>query len=236
MSGLLHTHADIAFICGSNTQSAEGLGEVQAVFTALAQPASVPTPQTPPGILVLDTCVLLSNVLRRVLLRLAMQGCFLPVWSTRIGAEWRRNAARIWDVPLVDVEEQWAALQQAFPLADQGEVEAFESGLRRSDPKDWHVIAAGRAAKYQYPGQAAAIVTRNLKDFNRTELRGYGLSLFDPDELLLRCHAAWPEAMRTLMPDIPRMAAAPGQQPASLETILKRERLFRLNRLYRSLS
>lgn len=193
-----------------------------------------PSSQAVPGILVLDTCVLLSNVLRRVFLRLAAQGCFIPVWSERIGGEWRRNATRIWGVPLEDIETQWAALQQAFPLADQGDVSSHESGLRRSDPKDWHVIAAGRAAKGRFPGRTAAIVTRNTKDFNRSEMRGYGLSLFEPDGLLLRLHAVHPAFMQALVPEIPALATAPGQAPASLETILKRERLFRLNRLYRS--
>lgn len=235
MSAMTHSHTDIAFICDGLVSAGSGAAAVQLPSASAAAVSSqTPALKAVPGILVLDTCVLLSNVLRRVLLRLAVQGCFIPVWSERIGSEWRRNAARIWGVPLIDVEEQWAALQQAFPLADQGNVNAFESGLRRSDPKDWHVIAAGRAAKQLHPGRTAAIVTRNIKDFNRTELRGYGLTLFDPDELLVRLHVAYPERVQAVVPGIPAMAAAPGQEPAGLETILKRERLFRLNRLYRS--
>ncbi len=187
-----------------------------------------------PGILVLDTCVLLSNVLRRVFLHLADHGCFMPVWSERIGSEWRRNAARIWGVPSEDIAEQWHALQLAFPLACQGDVSEHEAGLHRSDPKDLHVIAAGRAAKGRYPGHTAAIVTRNTRDFNRTELRGYGMTLHEPDELLVRCHKAFPELMAKLLPQVPQLAASPGRPPDSLEAILKRERLFRLNRLYRS--
>ncbi len=229
MSSIVHAHPDLSFIFVSEDAALEPA----CLAPAYGSPASsVPAL---PGILVLDTCVLLSNVLRRVLLRLAAQGCFIPVWSERIGSEWRRNAARIWSVPLEEIEAQWAALQQAFPHADQGDVESFESGLQRSDPKDWHVIAAGRAAKGRHPGRTAAVVTRNTKDFNRTELRGYGLTLFEPDELLLRFHHAHPQRMQTVMSDIPALATAPGREPASLEAILKRERLFRLNRAYRSL-
>lgn len=187
-----------------------------------------------PEILVLDTCVLLSNVLRRVFLSLAGQGCFIPVWSERIGSEWRRNAARIWNVPCDDIAAQWLSLQQAFPLACQGDVSSHEAGLHRSDPKDWHVIAAGRAAKGRHPGRTAAIVTRNTRDFNRTELRGYGMTLHEPDELLVRCHKAFPALMAGLLPQVPELAASPGRPPDSLEAILKRERLFRLNRLCRS--
>lgn len=232
MNHLAEIHPDLAFIFVK--------GDNDLVHGAGASPApaalsrAMPMSQALPGILVLDTCVLLSNVLRRVLLRLAAQGCFLPIWSERIGGEWRRNAARIWNVSPENIEAQWQALQQAFPLADQGNVSRFEAGLHRSDPKDWHVIAAGRAAKGQHPEHTAAIVTRNTKDFNRTELRGYGLTLFEPDELLLRFHLRHPRRMQAVMADIPALATAPGQAPASLETILKRERLFRLNRAYRS--
>ena len=199
-----------------------------------AAPARAAGSPPVPGILVLDTCVLLSNVLRRVFLRLAGHGCFIPAWSEQIGGEWRRNASRIWGVPMADIEMQWTAMQQSFPMADQGDVGSYESGLQRSDPKDWHVIAAGRAAKGRHPGWTAAIVTRNTKDFNRTELRGYGLALFEPDDLLLRFHAAFPELMGTLILQVPQLAAAPDRELDSLEAVLKRERLFRLNRLYRS--
>lgn len=226
-------NADLAFIRGAGPAADEPLPVTAAPAALPAGQGGVPTMQAIPGLIVLDTCVLLSNVLRRVFLRLAAQGCFVPVWSERIGGEWRRNAARIWGVPIEDIDLQWAALQQVFPQADQGDVGGYESGLHRSDPKDWHVIAAGRAAKGRHPGRTAAIVTRNTKDFNRTELRGYGLTLFEPDDLLVRLNAAHPSLMRALMPEIPRFAAAPDQAPASLETILKRERLFRLNRLYK---
>lgn len=186
-----------------------------------------------PQILVIDTCVLISNVLRRLLLRLAGQSCFQPAWSSVIGDEWQRNAARLWGVSVIDIQTQWLALQTDFPLADQGEVTPFKAGLRRSDPKDWHVIAAARAAKARTLGGAATgIVTRNIKDFNRTELRGYGVSLFDPDELLVCCLRQYPTQAVNAFDEIPDYARAPGKELEALDVILKRERLFRLNRLY----
>jgi len=206
-----------------------------------AAPASPMPLRTPagvhglvPDILVLDTCVLLSNVLRRAFLILAEQGCFLPVWSERIGSEWRRNAARIWGVDSAEIDAQWADLQASHPMSCQGDVSRHEAGLHRSDPKDWHVIAAGRAAKGRHPGHSAAVVTRNTRDFNRTELRGYGLALHDPDDMLVRCLKAYPEHMESLLPELPALAAAPGKTPDTLTDLLKRERLFRLNRLHGS--
>src|SRR3546814_16025370 len=54
-------------------------------------------------------------------------------------------------------------------------------------PKDWHVVAAGRSVLARQPQANVAIVTRNIRDFNRSELRGVGLDLLDPDQMLLRC-------------------------------------------------
>jgi len=184
-----------------------------------------------PDILVIDTCVLISNVLRRLLLRLAGHGCFQPAWSPVIGDEWRRNASRVWGVPIADLEVQWEALQAAFPMADQGEVAAFKEGLKRSDPKDWHVIAAALAAQARQPGCAVAVVTRNTRDFNRSELRQRGLQLFDPDQLLLRCWESDPELVRSQCALIAADALLAGREAEPLDSVLRRERLFRFNRV-----
>ncbi|WP_233155060.1 PIN domain-containing protein [Candidimonas nitroreducens] len=209
-----------------------------------ARPAaiSVPAPDTPspdgaaagaapPAVLLLDTCVLISNVLRRLLLHLAAQGCLRPAWSRVIGEEWRRNAARLWDVPADEVAAQWQALQRDFPQADLGEVEAYKQGLRYSDPKDWHVVAAGRAALARWPGQPAAILTRNLKDFDRRELRGLGLQLYEPDRYLELCWAAHGgplrDALESLAQELAQIEAAP-----PLHEVLGRERLYRLRKLW----
>jgi len=185
----------------------------------------------PPDIVVLDTCVLISSVLRRLLLRLADQACFRPAWSDVIGQEWRRNAARLWDAPAEDVARQWAELQQAFPLADQGDVAAFKQGLRHSDPKDWHVIAAARAVLAGQPGASVAVVTRNVRDFNRSELRRLGLALLDPDQLLVRCWASRADSVRAAFAQIEQELVLEGKPVEPLEVVLKRERLFRLNKL-----
>ena len=184
-----------------------------------------------PDVVVIDTCVLISNVLRRLLLRLAQHACFRPAWSPIIGDEWQRNASRIWDVPLDEIQVQWTQLQSDFPDADQGDVAAFKSDLRRSDPKDWHVIAAARAVRAKNEAASVAVLTRNIKDFNRTELRGLGLSLFDPDQFLVHCWRHNPELMLTLLKQIPADIEAVGKVPGPIAEILKRERLFRLNRL-----
>ncbi|HEY9278866.1 MAG TPA: PIN domain-containing protein [Eoetvoesiella sp.] len=184
-----------------------------------------------PDVVVIDTCVLISNVLRRLLLHLAGHAYFKPAWSPIIGDEWQRNAARIWDVPLPDIQDQWAELQRAFPDADQGDVAIFKAGLSRSDAKDWHVIAAARAARAKDETLSVAVLTRNIKDFNRTELRNLGLSLFDPDQFLVRCWAHNPDLIMRIFRQMAVDIEVAGGVVEPLEAVLKRERLFRLNRL-----
>lgn len=184
-----------------------------------------------PDVVVIDTCVLLSNVLRGLLLGLARQAYFKPAWSAIIGDEWQRNAARIWGVGSSEIQDQWGVLQGAFPEADQGDIARYKTGLHRSDPKDWHVIAAARAARARNSLSSVAVLTRNIKDFNRSELRSLGLELFDPDRFLVRCWGHCPDQMQHLIEQIPAAGMAAGKIVEPLGVILKRERLFRLNRI-----
>ncbi|WP_341669174.1 PIN domain-containing protein [Alcaligenes sp. SDU_A2] len=185
-----------------------------------------------PAVLVLDTCVLISNVLRRLLLAMADAGVFQPAWSPVIGDEWRRNAGRLWKVMPVSIDEQWEQLQQTYPQADLGDATAFKDGLRHSDAKDWHVIATARAAQQRYPGQAVGILTRNIKDFNRSELRRLGLTLWEPDQYLAQCMQDQPLVLRRLLDGLPDLMLTPEAQALDTATLLKRDRLFRLAQLY----
>lgn len=183
----------------------------------------------------LDACTLMSPIIRPLLLRLATQGVFVPIWSEHIGLEWRRNAARIWDIDAEFLMAQWQAMRNAFPQADPGPSEIYTTGLRASDPKDWHVIATALAAKARCGLQRtpeSIVVTWNLRDFNRPELRRLGLSLASPDDFLVRLANAHPVAMRQALLDVPadRLALARAIAEPLTDT-LGRERLFKLRGL-----
>ncbi len=179
-----------------------------------------------PSVLVLDTCVLLSNVLRRMFFQLAARGAFQLAWSPIIGDEWQRNAHRLWRTEPQLLQAHWQAMQLAFPQADMGDVSAGKQGLRYSDPKDWHVIAAARCAQLRWPNETVAVLTRNVKDFSRSELRRLGLQLWDPDQCLWRyAHAGWSLSAWAL--DCLATDASREDQALTVEQMLKRERLFR---------
>jgi hypothetical protein len=184
-----------------------------------------------PDLVAVDTCVLLSNALRWLVTRLGGQRCFRPFWSPVIADEWRRNAMRIWGIDASDAADRWNALQREFPDACLDPIAAFKEGLKYSDPKDWHVIAAARAALAHRPGARVAVLTRNMKDFNRPELRRIGLGLYDPDQFLVHCLWAYPDFVTQALACLPGALHAPGRPVEPLADILRRERLFRLNRV-----
>lgn len=185
-----------------------------------------------PDFVVLDTCVLISNILRKLFLRLGQHGCLGPVWGDYIGVEWRRNASRIWEVDEFELDEQWQFMQKQFPQANMGAVHQYESALTRSDPKDRHVIACGIACLQQHPDSQAAIVTWNTKDFNRRELRENGLQLYTPDQVL---KLIWHDHAQLLC-DLFELFASDCREIekpfVSITETLKRERLFMINKLY----
>ena len=153
----------------------------------------------------------MSGIVRRLVLRLAEAGVYQPVWTERIGEEWRRNASRIWEIPPEVMAEQWADMNARFPQALERDAQAYEASLRYSDPKDFHVIAAGLARRARCGLQQVPVVqvmTWNLKDFNRSELRRQGLDVYNPDRMLAqwwqedagRMRAPWRGYPRTTWP------------------------------------
>lgn len=217
--------------------------------------------------IVLDACILMSGVLRPLLLKLAQTGLFYPVWSSYIGLEWRRNAARLWPINRDLLSDEWAQMQQQFPQAccDPSMVEAHlemlpKPLLRRSDAKDHHVIMAGVRALSENCAKASAsvnvfkasqesasagqditslskvstnILTWNIRDFNRTELRQLNLGLLDPDQLL----CSWWQKHSTLVIHhlecvVQTLINDGRREPAPIADFLHRERLFRFKQLY----
>ncbi|MAK55025.1 MAG: PIN domain-containing protein [Pusillimonas sp.] len=186
---------------------------------------------TLPQFVVLDTCVLISNVLRHVLLRLAERSVFRVAWSPVIGDEWCRTAGRLWAVPSEDIHAQWDAMQNAFPEASQGDVSAYKTGLKYSDPKDWHVIATARAIQHRHTACSVGVLTRNIKDFNRSELRRLGIQRWAPDAFLTLCFMQHDKLVLEALFQLLGEEKTARRYDEPLALMLKRERLFCLNRL-----
>ncbi|WP_244240261.1 PIN domain-containing protein [Achromobacter agilis] len=176
----------------------------------------------------------MSGILRRLLLRLAEAGVFVPVWTDRIGEEWRRNASRIWEIPPAVMTELWDDMNTRFPAAREIDTQVYEASLRYSDPKDFHVIAAGLARRARCGLQLPPVVqvlTWNLKDFNRSELRRQGLDVYNPDRMLVQWWQAGADPIRRAVAQVPADYIALGREPEPLSATLHRERLYGLKNL-----
>lgn len=183
--------------------------------------------------LVLDACVMMSGLLRPLLLNLAQAGLFNPLWTDKIGQEWQRNAARLWPIDPELLQTEWQLMQTRFPAANMGDVTEFEAPLKHTDRKDKHVAATGIAAVLAQPAHPVTVLTWNIKDFSRSELRKQQLGLTDPDRLLSQW---WPTHRQVLMQGlhatIAELVSSGRRQPESLFNMLRRDRLFRLAGLY----
>jgi hypothetical protein len=183
--------------------------------------------------LVLDACIMMSGLLRPLLLNLAKTGLFDPLWTDKIGQEWQRNAARLWPIDPELLKSEWQSMQELFPSANMGDVTPFEASLKHTDRKDKHVAATGIAAVETAHLGPISVLTWNIKDFSRSELRRQQLGLIDPDRLLSQW---WPTHRQTLSESlkltVAELVSSGRRQPEPMLGMLRRDRLFRLAGLY----
>lgn len=114
----------------------------------------------------LDTCVLWPSLQRDLLLSLAAEGMYRPVWSSAILAELQhsesakhRRHGESDDVAATRAVHLIARMREAFTDAETAGWEGLEGSYGLPDPDDEHVVAAAVVAG------AGAIITLNLKDF-----------------------------------------------------------------------
>ncbi|WP_420125121.1 PIN domain-containing protein [Longimicrobium sp.] len=129
---------------------------------------------------VLDANVLFPFQLRNLLLHLAVDGLFEPLWSEQIVGECVRNLrlrAGLTDAQCGHLSGQMRA---AFPEAWGTGYEGAADGLVLPDEGDRHVIALA------VHHEAEFIITRNAKHFPPAVLRPFGIRPLDPDVFIVR--------------------------------------------------
>jgi predicted nucleic acid-binding protein len=127
---------------------------------------------------VLDACVLVPSLLCDVLLHLAEDDLYNPLWSAEILDETQRALVGKLGVDPERAQRRLGQMRRAFPSAEVDDYESLIPAMTH-DPKDRHVLAAA------VRGNADLIVTANIKDFPASALDMYGLSAVHPDDFLL---------------------------------------------------
>ncbi len=172
----------------------------------------------------LDTCVLYPTVMREMLLGVAGQGAFTPLWSARILEEWARAARKLGPGGEVQARAEIAMVEVAWPDAAVTWPPSLESRLWLPDPADLHVLAAAIA------GSADVIVTMNAGDFPRNILAEEGLSRADPDAFLLGHWKARPDMVAYVGNQVLAEARRLSGEEWDIRGLMKKARLPRLGK------
>lgn len=171
---------------------------------------------------VIDTCVLFPTVMREMVLGVARDGHFEPVWSARILEEWARAAVKLGPEGEIQARAEVALLRANWPGAEQGPNPGLEARLWLPDPADVHVLATAVATS------ADAIMTLNAKDFPRNTLAEEDLIRVDPDGFL---HGLWlthPESVARVGKRVLDTAKRLSGRQWEMRPLLKKARLPRL--------
>ena len=171
----------------------------------------------------LDACILFPTVLREVLLGVAAEGLFRPLWSARILEEWARATPKLGPGAEAQARGEIAALRALWPEAEVAPRPGTEARLWLPDPNDVHVLAAA------VDGCAAVLLTFNRRDFPRREVASEGVALRDPDGFLLDLWLAAPDAVEGAAAAVRDRAAAMGHDMTP-RMLLRRAKLPRLGK------
>ena len=172
----------------------------------------------------LDTCVLYPTVMREVILHVAAEGLFQPLWSQRILDEWLRATVKLGPEGEAQAAGEIAMVTAQWPGAIVTPKPSLVDRLWLPDTNDVHVLAAAIA------GHADVLLTLNAKDFPRNILAEEGVSRSDPDAFLVGLYAASPDAVARAVASVHETANAMSDRPWELRKLLKKARLPRLGK------
>lgn len=172
----------------------------------------------------LDANVLFPTVLRQILIGVAAEGLYRPLWSARILEEWARATAKLGPGAEVIARGDIAVLSVDWPGAMVLPGAAVTARLWLPDPADVHVLAAA------ITGGADVIVTFNAADFPRHILAEEGIARQDPDQFLLTHHDAAPERVAAVVERVRAEAERLSGEDQPLRPLMKRARLPRLGK------
>src|SRR5258708_10864140 len=122
------------------------------------------------------------------LLRLAGARLYLPKWTGQIMGEVSRNLAENFGLTSQQVAYRESEIQRHFPEAWVDRYDDLISAMT-NHPKDRHVLAAAVRCN------AGLIVTLNTKDFPKTALERYSITVAGPSTFLRDLYELDPETV-----------------------------------------
>jgi hypothetical protein len=174
-----------------------------------------------PDSYLLDACVLYPVITRDLLLTLAADGAFHPIWTDEIIDEMRRNIlADRPDIAVAKLERNMvAAMNRAFPKACSTGFEPLIADMD-NDVKDRHVSAAAA-----YAG-ATGIVTYNLRDFQSAEIQRRNIRVISPAALVEEFMSEFPDVVGQAILTMSQRRTRPAMTPNEVVVAIARQQDF----------
>ena len=160
----------------------------------------------------LDTCVVVPIDAADLLMRLAVEDCYRPLWSQAVLDELRRTVLKVHPgIGDAKIERRIDQMNATFEDALVTGWEALVPGIELPDPDDRHIVAAA------VRGRADLIVTENLRDFPDETLLLWDLEAQSLDGFLLDQLDLAPDAVMNVLC---QQAQARSRPPVSVEELL----------------
>ncbi len=178
--------------------------------------------------ILLDTCVLIPNPIRGILLGLAEFDLFFPLWSEKIFEEWEFFVSKHTDTCVDRTKIEILLMKSKWKSSLVPRDFSLENSIVLPDINDVHVLASAVTGKAQF------LLTNNLKDFPPRILARFNLIPRNVDSLLFEFFCEFPEVF---IPIIQKVFETSQQQDCKFYTkrsFLKRHGLHRLAKIMTS--
>ena len=173
----------------------------------------------------LDTCVLIPNPIRSILLDLAESDLFFPLWSEKIFEEWEFFVSRNPNTHVEHTKIEILLMKSRWKSSSVPRDIRLEKSIVLPDKNDAHVLASAVA------GKAQILLTNNLKDFPSRTLARYNLVPRNVDSLLFEVFCEVPEVFKPIIQTVFETTRGQDCKMQSKKSFLKRHGLHRLAKI-----
>tara|TARA_Y100000739_G_scaffold223384_1_gene226160 strand:+ start:1819 stop:2361 length:543 start_codon:yes stop_codon:yes gene_type:complete len=175
--------------------------------------------------IVFDTCVLYPTFLRKVLLAIAKNKLFVPIWSNDIFNEWLYAVRKLGSLGEDQVRAEIALLKYSWPESIHTSEDFQSDDLWLPDSNDVHILTTAISSR------SDAILTFNTKDFPTSILSKYNLIKYTPDEFLGRLWVEYPNVISKEVNEAYNIFVNKSKLDVSLRKVLKKSKLSGVGKL-----
>jgi hypothetical protein len=148
----------------------------------------------PPRVVLIDANVFFAPRMRDLVMHLHADELINVHWTREIESEWTRNVVEKQAADAQGIQACLEGMRDAVPGWEVTGYSKHVDKFEAVDAKDRHVAAAAyKLSLDDWPGQAVALVTKNVKDFPAKAFAGTEVTRFPLGAYIDDLHSAEPE-------------------------------------------